>query len=139
MEIFVKFACFVMVAVGCGNVHSFLLLDITYFIFNWKKKKTKIKSYSPYIVTRLTHLFYLSQLTSQTMRPELNFTPLNQFIFFVPHMHKKWLRFDMPVWNQSEFKSIIQNIIKIDTLQAYHFKNLDYNHHFFLNQPIKSS
>lgn len=123
MEIFVKFACFVMVAVGCGNVHSFLLLDITYFIFNWKKKKTKIKSYSPYIVTRLTHLFYLSDNETR-----IKFYTIKSIYFFCTSHAQKMI---MPVWNQSEFKSIIQNIIKIDTLQAYHFKNLDYNHHFF--------
>lgn len=49
MEIFVKFVCFVMVVVGCGYVYSFLLFDIIYFIFNWKKKKIKIKSYFFYI------------------------------------------------------------------------------------------
>lgn len=131
MEIFVKFACFVMVAVGCGNVHSFLLLDITYFIFNWKKKKTKIKSYSPYIEKTNTSVLLVS-IDKSDNETRIKFYTIKSIYFFcTSQVHKKWLRFDMPVWNQSEFKSIIQNIIKIDTLQAYHFKNLDYNHYFF--------
>lgn len=113
MEIFVKFACFVMVAVGCGNVHSFLLLDITYFIFNWKKKKTKIKSYSPYIEKTNTSVLLVS-IDKSDNETRIKFYTIKSIYFFLyltsaQKMIKIWYACLKSEWIQKHYSKYNKN------------------------------